>query len=87
MTYPLCQVVGAPPPPYCSRDDLTPGGLGDNSPLAILTPLLPSNFQNNNNGDINGNSTPHLTVVHNYNSDSAAAASTSHHTPTQARNK
>lgn len=81
------QVVGAPPPPYCSRDDLTPGGLGDNSPLAILAPLLPSNFQNNNNGDINGNNTPHLTVVHNHNSDSAAAASTSHQAPTQARNK
>lgn len=81
------QVVGAPPPPYCSRDDLTSGGLADNSPLAILTPLLPSNFQNNNNGDINGNNTPQLSVVHNHNAHTAAAASTSHHTPTQPRNK
>ncbi|KAG0727105.1 Low-density lipoprotein receptor-related protein [Chionoecetes opilio] len=83
------QVVGAPPPPYCSRDDLNQGGFGDNSPLAILTPLLPSNFQINNNGDINGNNTPLLTMVHNHNADSAAAAaaSTSHHAAAQARNK
>ncbi|KAK8726616.1 hypothetical protein OTU49_009955 [Cherax quadricarinatus] len=82
------QVVGAPPPPYSSRDDLTVPNSSEGSSLSLLSPLLNNaNTNINNNGDINGNNTPHLTVVHNHNI-SHATASTSHssrHTGPQTR--
>ncbi|XP_042228379.1 uncharacterized protein LOC121870608 [Homarus americanus] len=81
------QVVGAPPPPYSSRDDLTVGGVSDGLPLSLLSPLLTNTHNINNNGDINGNSTPHLTVMHNHNIGHAAASpsTSSHYTGSQTR--
>ncbi|KAG7165372.1 Low-density lipoprotein receptor-related protein-like 1, partial [Homarus americanus] len=80
-------VVGAPPPPYSSRDDLTVGGVSDGLPLSLLSPLLTNTHNINNNGDINGNSTPHLTVMHNHNIGHAAASpsTSSHYTGSQTR--
>nr|XP_045590004.1 uncharacterized protein LOC123751972 isoform X2 [Procambarus clarkii] len=81
------QVVGAPPPPYSSRDDLTVANSNEGSSLSLLSPLLHNAINNNNNGDINGNNTPHLTVMHNHNMGHAVAStsSSSHYAGQQTR--
>ncbi|XP_068247004.1 low-density lipoprotein receptor class A domain-containing protein 3-like [Palaemon carinicauda] len=80
------QVVGAPPPPYSSRDDLAAGSSNDGSSLSLLSPLL-NNGNINNNGDINGNSTSHVSVLYDRNLAHAAAASSSSHQCSVSQNR